>query len=753
MTGLALTWESAVAEFWPGAVAALVLLLLVAFGYWLGRRTPSRGVRELGRALHQVARGRYDVDVDLGERDDLTEIRRGLNDLILHLKDTQQGLAQRGPALGEAYEQVPGRALAVLDPDLSLRVAGEGLARLVGGRPPDFEGRAAGRLFVEDGWNAWLPQLTDPESRRAGTEARLHLLRAEGDPLPVRAQVFEPAGSEGTILLELERWDARQGEEEARERELGHLRGLIAGLADALLTVREGEITSANPVAEEWLGDGLAGRPLREMLTAEEMLRALDRVERACRGESVEGFDCWLLPGGEGRPPRRVHVSPAPVTDEPGMAVLTVREARADTVTPARFRENEARLRAVLETVPDGFVLVTPSSSGGGAARVSLANQRAADVLELAEPIRPGCTVEQLLLVLAPCFEDPAAAHRFLQEALEASDGSRQEAFDLPGPGARSVEVLVHPIRGAGSRLVGHVITLRDVTRHRQLERQLATDAAELGRSRDSLQQSYEELSAAHRELEAKTEELDRLNRELTQLDESRAELLSKVAHDLQTPLVSIRGYTQMVLDGRLGKINDEQRDGLQVAVRNIDRMVQLISNLLALARSESGRQPEVEAVDPQPLLGQVFERHRPAAERQGVELEQTLDGEGWRLLADPDALERVLDNLVSNAIKFNRAGGRVSVRLRPERQGMAAIEVSDTGLGIPESEQGHVFERFYRGREATRVSGTGIGLATVRELVEVHQGRIELSSRQGEGTTVRVLWPMAGTGSSAAAG
>jgi signal transduction histidine kinase len=753
VSGLALTWFEALRMLGPGLVLAGLALLLIALGFLLGRRAPRRGVRELGRALLEIARGRYEIDVDLTQNDDLAEIRRGMRDLILHLKDTQQGLARRGPALGDAYEQLDGRALALLDPDLSIRVAGEGLARMVGGRPADFEGKPAGRLFVEDGWNAWLPSLTDPESRREGVEGRLRLLRAEGEPVTVRAVALELPAAHGGVVLQLERWDGRGAEEERRRRELARLRDLVSGLADGLLVVRDGEVLQVNPVAEGWFGTGIVGRPLREMLTAEEMLLALDRIDRAAAGESVEGFSCWLLPVEAGHPPRRVEVAPVPLETEPGAAVLTVREVRADTVTPERFRENEARLRAVLDTVPDGFVLLTSTGGAGGAPRVSLANQRVADLLELAEPIRPGCTLDQLLLVLAPCFEDPASAHRFLAEALAGAGEGRQAVFDLPGRETKSVEVLVHPVRGSGQRLVGHVLTLRDVTRHRRLERQLASDAAELGRSRDSLQQSYEELSAAHRELESKTDELDRLNRQLTELDQSRADLLSKVAHDLQTPLVSIRGYTQMVLEGRLGKINDEQRDGLQVAVRNIDRMVQLISNLLALARSESGRQPEVEAVDPAPLLADVFERHRPSAERQQLELEQSLEGEGWRLLADPNALERVLDNLISNAIKFNRPGGRVSVSLRPAEQGMASIEIADTGMGIPEPEQSHVFERFYRGREATRVSGSGIGLATVRELVEIHQGRIEMSSRPGEGTAVRILWPMAGSGSSAAAG
>jgi signal transduction histidine kinase len=284
-------------------------------------------------------------------------------------------------------------------------------------------------------------------------------------------------------------------------------------------------------------------------------------------------------------------------------------------------------------------------------------------------------------------------------------------------------------------------LVLRDVTEHRQTERRLHADAAALGRSREALQRAYEELATVHRDLEKKSTELDRVNRELVELDRARAQLFSEVTHELQTPLVSIRGYTQMILEGRLGKINDEQRRGLEVALRNVDRMVELIQNLLALAKSE-GQQPlRAEPVDLDAVVDAVFQRVEGQARRKNVELVRRITAP-VKALAERDGLTLVLENLVSNAIKFNRSAGRVVVSVSSNAAGFVTIEVEDTGVGIPEDERARVFERFYRGRTSTGTTGSGIGLATAKNVVERHGGRIEVLPAPSGGTLMRVSWP-----------
>jgi hypothetical protein len=206
--------------------------------------------------------------------------------------------------------------------------------------------------------------------------------------------------------------------------------------------------------------------------------------------------------------------------------------------------------------------------------------------------------------------------------------------------------------------------------------------------------------------------------------------------------LVSIRGYTQMILEGRLGRINDEQRRGLEVALRNVDRMVDLINKLLGLARAEAGAPVQPTAVDPGEIAAEVLERHQAAARRRTVQLEAHIEEPGARVAAEREGLVQVLDNLVGNAIKFNRAGGRVLVSVQAGQPGFIRLDVSDTGVGIPPEEQGRVFERFYRGRGAAGAPGSGIGLATVKTIVTRHGGTIELESTPGQGSVFRVLWP-----------
>jgi signal transduction histidine kinase len=171
--------------------------------------------------------------------------------------------------------------------------------------------------------------------------------------------------------------------------------------------------------------------------------------------------------------------------------------------------------------------------------------------------------------------------------------------------------------------------------------------------------------------------------------------------------------------------------------------MVELIDNLLALARSERRTPVQPEPVDPSAVVRDVLERQQNAAREKRIQLEARVDEPAALVAAERDALVQVLDNLVGNGIKFNRAGGRVTVSIEPGPAGFVQIEVADTGIGIPPEDRERVFERFYRSRTAAGIPGTGIGLATVRNLVRRHGGVVELRSN-GEGSAFRILWPRA---------
>ena len=234
-------------------------------------------------------------------------------------------------------------------------------------------------------------------------------------------------------------------------------------------------------------------------------------------------------------------------------------------------------------------------------------------------------------------------------------------------------------------------------------------------------------------------EDADRLR----ELDRMKDEFISLVSHELRTPLTSIRGYVELLQE--VGGLSDEQQRYLAVVERNTSRLLDLVGDLLFLAQFDAGKLAfELRPVELDLLVEECVEASQPAADAKGIELVSSAQHLPSPLQGDPARLAQVLDNLVSNALKFTPAGGRVEVRLSAA-EGVALIEVEDTGLGLAENEQEQLFERFFRSSRASEsaIPGTGLGLAIAKTIVERHGGRIELESTVDVGTTVRVELPL----------
>ncbi|UCF66280.1 MAG: PAS domain-containing sensor histidine kinase [Acidobacteriota bacterium] len=736
-------------ELLPGLVVAGLGLIVLLIGYIAGRRRRPRSLKEIERALRAVARGEYDA-VPIVEADDpAAPIAEATIDLAQAIKERVERLDGRAMLLGGAFDELPGRAVVLLDRELTFSTASDGLRRWFGGQLPVRTGNAAGSLFTEQSWSQFLVGLTDPERRREGVTGELELERGEGcPPLRLRAAAGESTYPTEGIVLYLEEQPAAVPPDESAEAPAAvaeRLERVFDGLANGVLIVADGRVLKANSTARRWLGDQVRESWLRDLVPAEELLFVLDRVQRAADGFAGDSFPCRLTAVGGAESPREFEASAIPIGfgDLPA-AALTLRETGADRVVARRARLQRARLLAVMDAVADGLVVLRAPSPTDETWRVSTMNQRARQLLLPHQVVRLGLAEEQFWAVITPLFDDPHELVRFIGEAQQQPEREHAASFDLDGSSPRTVELIFRPVTGPGDGLVGRVLVVRDITHHRDIERQLRADAEALAHSRESLQKAYEQLADANKSLARKGVELSRLNQELLELDASRAELLSNVAHELQTPLVSIRGYAQMVLEGRLGRVNDEQREGLGKILRGVDRMSEMIGNLLALARAEQIPEVSAEAVDPGPIVTEVIERHKDAANARGIVFERAPIPPNLWLRAERNGLFQVLDNLVGNAVKFNRTRGRVRVRLAAGPSGFVTLEVSDNGPGIPADEQRRVFDRFYRGRGTENIPGSGIGLATVRTVVERHGGSVELESRPGEGTVVRVSWPRA---------
>jgi signal transduction histidine kinase len=220
-------------------------------------------------------------------------------------------------------------------------------------------------------------------------------------------------------------------------------------------------------------------------------------------------------------------------------------------------------------------------------------------------------------------------------------------------------------------------------------------------------------------------------------------DFVASVSHELRTPLTSIRGYLELVRED--GGLDEEQDRMLGIVDRNADRLLGLVTDLLFIAEVDAGKLTlERNRVQLGDVAGESVEAASPHA--RAAEIELNLDADDQLVVnGDRTRLAQVFDNLISNAIKFTPAGGRIDVHVF--RSDVAAVvEVSDTGSGIPEDEREHLFERFFRTSGAIRaaVQGTGLGLAIVGAIAASHGGTVSCESAEGGGAKFRVSLPLA---------
>lgn len=242
-----------------------------------------------------------------------------------------------------------------------------------------------------------------------------------------------------------------------------------------------------------------------------------------------------------------------------------------------------------------------------------------------------------------------------------------------------------------------------------------------------------------------------RLYRETQKAIQARNELLSMLSHDLKNPLGAIKGFVDL-MRRRLKRSNLEEQEwleeGLDKVNGSVKRMTGLLDELLDLAHLQIGQPLDLDLrpVDLVKLASQRVTEHPQLMSKHRVELESSEE----ELIGNWDStrLERVLDNLLSNATKYSPKGGSIVVKLQRETQAdkhWAVLKVEDKGMGIPEADLPFIFERFHRAGNVGQIGGTGIGLASVRQIIEQHDGTITAESKEGQGTTFIVRLPLSG--------
>lgn len=356
-------------------------------------------------------------------------------------------------------------------------------------------------------------------------------------------------------------------------------------------------------------------------------------------------------------------------------------------------RTARARIRAITDGVNEALALVSADQ------RVVEINQRFVELFGVPHERLAGQRLEDIRTLFDQVFADADDLYRLTLASSADTDRDYTRLVVQNWPQRRELQLFTTPIRDAEGFL-GRLYVFRDVTHEREVDRM-------------------------------------------------KTEFVSLASHELRTPLTSIKGFTEMVLDGDAGEINEEVAEYLGIVHSNADRLVALVNDLLDLSRIESGRiQLRSEPVDLSQAVETVVATMQPKIQEKGQALTVSVEEAAINVIGDKDKLIQVLTNYVSNAHKYTQEGGAIGIEVA-RQDGFARIAVTDNGYGIAPQDQARLFTRFYRVDNAMtkEVGGTGLGLSIVKQLIELQGGQVGVQSALGEGSTFWFTVPLAEVG------
>jgi signal transduction histidine kinase len=252
-----------------------------------------------------------------------------------------------------------------------------------------------------------------------------------------------------------------------------------------------------------------------------------------------------------------------------------------------------------------------------------------------------------------------------------------------------------------------------------------------------------DELGALASNLNRMNDELGRLYEALETASRHKSEFLATMSHELRTPLNAIIGFSQVLKEQMYGELNAKQADYVDDVLSSGQHLLNLINDILDLAKVEAGRMELHPATFALPeLLENAVSMVRERATRQGISVTIATDPSVSLMEGDERKVKQILFNLLSNAVKFTPGGGQVTLA-SSAADGQVEISVRDTGVGISAEDQERIFEEFYQVGASRTQEGTGLGLALTRRLVELHHGRLGVESEPGVGSTFTVTLPL----------
>ncbi len=378
-----------------------------------------------------------------------------------------------------------------------------------------------------------------------------------------------------------------------------------------------------------------------------------------------------------------IMLSTSLLYDENGVPQASIGVARDISERKQSEKElfqSRERLNIILHSIGNGVVVIDSED------RVIIYNEKARELLNLSDPLEPVPHVKDMLI---HCERNGEV----LMDSLKTGAFSNLEII-VTKPDHRILYVTGTTFEDVDGESAGKVFILRDVTKEREIDRM-------------------------------------------------KTDFVSSVSHELRTPLTSIMGFSNTIL--RKGNMpEDMKKEFIEIIYNESKRLAHLIEDVLSISKIESGKITfEMKPLNLAEVIQDAVTIYRTQAEDKQIDLAYEKDDVLPPILGDRDAMSQVIVNLISNALKFTPSKGNIDVRLK-HKDNQIILDVEDSGMGIPKSEQDKIFQKFYRiHRPGTQIQGTGLGLSIVMEIIDKHKGSIELFSEENKGSLFRINLPV----------
>jgi PAS domain S-box-containing protein len=417
-----------------------------------------------------------------------------------------------------------------------------------------------------------------------------------------------------------------------------------------------------------------------------------------------------------------------------GLPPLPAGQVRVETEPPAELSSQRTTdLHAALfSRGPVGVLLLD------GEGRIREANPKATELIGIAKRALMGMPFRE---IVPDEWVDQIRKMRKVIPSDEESLSRYHYPYQAPDGQGKTLSVQRHPLPGEGAYTL---VFFRDATKEKRMEENLQRQTDELSSTNLSLKEARSSLLKQNEELQTTNERLDELNR-------TKTHFLAVATHEIRTPLSIIMGYNQFLVQDKAGDLNPEQKRILEESVQSCERLLNIVNEMLDLSRIESGNlELQNRPGDALALLRRVYRQMKIIADREQIDLVLDVPEEPIQLVYDPDRIEQVLVNLISNAIKFTESGGVITLSAKKRAQngrGFLEISVSDNGVGLSRSMLDKIFKEYEpflsKGAGPSRQKGVGLGLAISKKIVEAHGGQIWAEGKKGQGATFRFSLPV----------